>query len=124
MNEKILRSAKGVNGALELLENKVRIKRKGFSSLILHGLKGDKEILIRQISSIQFKKASNFTNGYIQFSFLGGTEAHGGLLQSTQDENTVMFSKRQMLAFEEIKSIVDEKMTEPTKEVRQNQQKK
>ena len=118
MDEKILKSAKGVNGTLELLENRVRIKRKGALSLMLHGLKGDKEILIKQISSIQFKKASNFTNGYIQFAFLGGTEAHGGLLQATQDENTVVFNKWQMSAFEEIKSILEEKMVESTKEVK------
>ena len=47
------------------------------------------------------------TNGYIQFSFLGGREAKRGLLQSTQDENSVVFNKRQQSAFDEIKSQID-----------------
>ncbi|XKK19676.1 hypothetical protein HFP67_29205 [Bacillus sp. CB102A.1] len=34
------------------------------------GLKGDKEILIKHLSSIQFKPAGTFTNGYIQLLFL------------------------------------------------------
>ena len=39
---------------------------------ITQGFKGDKEILISQISSVQYKPAGNFTRGYIQFAFIGG----------------------------------------------------
>lgn len=112
--EKILKEAKGaVGGQLELLENKIRIKRKGALALVTHGLKGDKEILINQISSIQFKNAGALTNGYIQFAFLGGREAKGGILQAGQDENTIMFTKAQQSNFEEIKSMIEKRMAEP-----------
>ena len=110
--EEILKEAKGVNGQLELLENKIKIKRKGLRSLMTQGLKGDKEIIIKQISSIQFKNAG-LTNGYIQFAFLGGKEAKGGIVQAIQDENTIMFSKAQQSDFEEIKSLIEKRMAEP-----------
>lgn len=108
--EEILMSAKGVNGQLELLADKVRISRKGAMSLLIHGLKGDKEILISRISSIQFKEASNWFNGYIQFTFEGGREAKGGLTEATQDENSVVFRISQQDDFVKIKAAVEERM--------------
>jgi len=106
----ILKEVKGNNGILELEEDKIRIKRKGFIALLSHGAKGDKEIMIDHISSIQFKKVG-ITSGYIQFAFLGGTEAKGGLLQAGQDENTITFTKKQQPDFEAIKSMIEERMT-------------
>lgn len=107
----MLKEAKGVNGQLELYEHKVIIRRKGKLALLTQGLKGDKEILISQISSIQFKKPRT-TNGYIQFAFLGGFEAKRGIFQATEDENTVVFSKARQHDFEVIKSMIEEKMME------------
>ena len=71
-----------------------------------HGLKGDKEILISQISSIQFKSASFWSWGYIQFAFLGGREAKGGYFQSLIDENSVSFDRKQEPAFERLKNEI------------------
>ncbi|BDP60172.1 hypothetical protein EfmJHP38_11100 [Enterococcus faecium] len=34
------------------------------------------------------------SNGYIQFTLLGGNESRGGILAATKDENTVMFTKK------------------------------
>lgn len=84
--ELILIKAKGIGGDLELLKNKIRIKRKGGMAFLLHGVKGDKEIFLNQISSIQLKKAGFALNGYIQFAFLGGREAKGGIWQATSDK--------------------------------------
>ncbi len=47
--------------------------------LVLHELKGSKEIPISQITSVQYKKAGLMFNGYIQFAFMGGTESRGGV---------------------------------------------
>jgi len=107
--EKVLMKAKGIDGQLELLETKIRIKRKGIVAFLSHGLKGDKEILIKHISSIQFKKAGVF-NGYIQFSFVGGLEAKGGIIQAAGDENTIMFTEKQQPSFEKIKEAIEEKI--------------
>ena len=100
-------TAKGVNGQLAVVGNKVRISRKGFFAVMGgHGTKGDKEILISTISAIQLKKAG-LTNGYIQFTFVGGTEATRGGLQATKDENTVIFTSHHQAAFEAIKERID-----------------
>jgi len=107
----VLKTGNGTNGQLELLEDRIRIKRKGVVAFMGHGLKGDKEILIKQISAIQFKKASNLANGFIQFSFLGGTEAKGGFWQATRDENTIFFRKNHQPDFEEIKNRLDAVMS-------------
>jgi len=105
--EDILMSVNGIGGGIELLQDRIRIKRKGLGSFILQGLKGDKEILISQISAIQLKKAGMLTNGYIQFSFLGGHETKSGIFNATRDENTIMFNTKQQNAFLELKEKVD-----------------
>ena len=106
---KPLLQAPGMGGQLAVFNDKVVISRRGVLGLVNHGLKGDKEIRISQISSIQFKKAG-IVNGYIQFAFLGGREAKGGAFQATQDENTVMFTTTQQEAFIEAKALIEELM--------------
>ena len=91
--------AHGVNGQLELTDRVVRIKRGGLLALVTQGLKGDKEILVAQISSIQFKDAGPFFNGYIQFAYPGSQESKGGIFQATKDENSVMFNVDQQAEF-------------------------
>ncbi|MCF7910074.1 DUF4429 domain-containing protein [Candidatus Pacearchaeota archaeon] len=99
--------AKGVNGTLILGKGYIEIVRKGFMSFATQGLKGNKKIAIKQISAVQFKPSGAFTNGYIQFSFIGGKESRGGIFLATQDENTVMFKKKQQPEFEKIKEEVE-----------------
>jgi hypothetical protein len=101
--------AVGVGGQLFLIDDKIIIKRKGIVGFLSQGLKGDKEILISSISSIQFKAAGVVTSGYIQFSFLGGQEAKGGIFQSTQDENSVLFTKAAQPQFEKLKALIEER---------------
>jgi len=108
--ELILMKAKGIGGDLELLKNKIRIKRKGGMAFLLHGLKGDKEIFLNQISSIQLKKAGIALNGYIQFAFIGGREAKGGIWQATSDENTIMFKKDTQEDFIKIKNTIEQQI--------------
>lgn len=103
----VLMVAKGVNGQLELLADRVRIKRKGGMAVLTQGLKGDKEIQLSSISSIQFRAPGALTNGYIQFAFFGGQEAKGALFQATQDENSIMFSAQQTGAFVQIKEAIE-----------------
>lgn len=104
-------TAKGYLGShIELYQNKICICRTGFFGFLLHGLKGNKDILIESISSIQIKKAGILTNGYIQFSFLGGREAKGGIFQATQDENTVMFIAKYEYQFRKIKNVIEKRI--------------
>ncbi|MFP9131169.1 SHOCT domain-containing protein [Niallia sp. BSM11] len=88
--------------------NFLRIKRKGLLNFANHGLDGEKSIDINNISGVQMKKAGALTNGYIQFVILGSRESKGGLMAATQDENTVMFAKKEQKMADEIKSYVEE----------------
>lgn len=106
-------TAKGRNGQLTLLDGRIRISRKGVLGLMTQGLKGDKEIQITSISSIQWKKAGAVVNGYIQFAFMGGQEAKGGMFQGATDENTVVFTKKQQPRFEAIRDEVQRLMNAP-----------
>lgn len=92
--EELLFNLKGVNGQLEVYNNRVIIKRKGFLSKITQGFfKGDKEILISKISAIQVKLGTIWINGYMQFTLSGGNENTEGILDAVEDENTVVFTK-------------------------------
>ena len=48
------------------------------------------------------------TNGYIQFSFLGGKEAKGTQMEATRDENTIMFTSVQQPDFEKSKTMLED----------------
>jgi hypothetical protein len=109
MSEKILMEAKGHNGQLQLLEDSIRIKRRKPTPFIGHEFMDDKDILIERISSLQFKKASLWSNGYIQFSFISGKEARGKSLLTPPDES-IVFTARQQSAFVKIKEAIAKKM--------------
>lgn len=89
-----LMELKGVNGKLELFEDKIIIRRQGLISFLTQGFKGDKTIYLSQITGIQLKKANSLVNGYIQFTLPGGNENTGGTYGASCDENTVLFAPK------------------------------
>ncbi|KPG98372.1 hypothetical protein AEQ67_13555 [Pseudomonas sp. RIT-PI-q] len=110
---------KGHGGSVELSDSTITIKRKGVLSFVTQGLKGDKEIPISLLTALQFKAAGMFTNGYIQFSFQGGSEAKGGVFQAASDENTVLFTKDQQAAFEVLRGKLQPRIGRPTAPIEQ-----
>ena len=93
--QKMLFHLTGLNGQIEVYENRIVIRRKGAIAKLSQGFfKGDKEILLSKISAIQVKPGTIITNGYIQFSLSGGNESTKGLSEATRDENTVFFLKK------------------------------
>lgn len=112
--------ALGTNGQLELLQDRVRITRDGFAAFLLHGpLKGAREILISQVSAIEFQDAGALLSGYIRFSHLGGTQPlvvepyylFGKAQAIANDENAVSFRQSEQGAFEAIKRAIEQRMT-------------
>jgi hypothetical protein len=99
---------KGYNGTLVLTHTGVEIKR-GLKGILLGGgkLRGDKTIPYKSIVAVQLKK-SGLTAGYIQITLTGGSEAKGGLFQSTTDENSVNFYSSGNSKFEEAKRIIEQ----------------
>ncbi|MEA4925722.1 MAG: DUF4429 domain-containing protein [Syntrophomonadaceae bacterium] len=104
----ILMHLDGINGQLELYNDKIIIKRKGALPKIAQGsFREDKTIYLKQITSIQVKPGNIFTNGYIQFSLPGGNDSTKGLINATQDENTIMFVRKHNSVVEEIKNKIE-----------------
>lgn len=103
----------GYAGAVELYEDKLVIVRSGFASLAMHGLKGDKTIPFHSLTSVQLRKPGFWINtGYIQFGVLGSIEDSGGMFDAFQDENSVVFKKKHLPAFLELKAVLEQKMAQ------------
>jgi hypothetical protein len=107
--EGLIKTANGINGQVELYENKIKIRRRGAGATFFQTWKGDKDILINQISSVQLKK-SKATLGYIQFAFLGGSDPNTNLILSFFEENSISFDKSKEKDFIEIKQMIEETM--------------
>ncbi len=99
----------GVAGQMRLTDDTLIISRRGLLGLLTQGLKGDKEIRLDQISSVQFKDAG-FTNGYLQVGFMGGFESKAGIMDAVSDENTVMFNRAQQESFEIMRDAIHERI--------------
>lgn len=104
--------AGGIGGQIELYRDFVRIRRKGTLAFLTHGLKGEKDIPIAQITSIQLRTPGTVTSGYIQFTIPGGNESRGGIWDATQDENSVFFDSKQAPTFAAIRDAIQRRMDE------------
>ena len=98
--------AEGITGQVELDDEFITIRRKGFRAFLNQGMKGDKRIPLASVTAVQFKKAG-LTDGYLQLSILGGVESRAGWGDSGSDENTVTFSRRQQADFEAIRDRLE-----------------
>ncbi|THA32153.1 DUF4429 domain-containing protein [Streptomyces sp. A1277] len=100
----------GQGGQIEFDGQYITITRKGFLARATHG-KGEKRLHISQVAAIQWKPAGPLVNGFIQFTVPGGNEVRGRLGSQTsnaaKDENSVVFTKQQMPAFEELRARLD-----------------
>jgi hypothetical protein len=103
---------KGYNGTILLTDTGVIIKR-GAKGFLLGGgkLRGDKTIPYNSIVAVQLKKAG-LTAGYLQLTLKGGSEAKGGLIQSTTDENTINFHSRHNKEFAEAKQHIEGRISQ------------
>lgn len=104
----------GKNGQLYVYEDKVVITRKGFYGFLCQGVAGGKTIPYRTIKTIQLQLGSNWVNGFIQFGILGGRERHGGISNAIEDENSIVFVKRENKVAEYIKEYIEEKIAAVT----------
>lgn len=99
---------KGVNGQLEVFEDRVVITRKGYLGFMTQGLAGEKTIPIRAIQSVQFRPGGGFANGFIQFTVMGGRERQGGVFAATHDENTIIVREYENDVAECIRDYIEE----------------
>jgi hypothetical protein len=94
---------------LELSGSNVIIRKRGVANMMASGLNGDRTIAISTITSIQLKKAG-WVPGYILFSYAGSKPFSGGIIEATQDPDSLMFDKTLNEEVEEFKNKVEEIM--------------
>jgi len=90
----------------------LEIHRSGF--LAASGLKGTKKLFYKNITSVHLKAAGSFSNGFLQFTFSGSSERSGlfGVAGLANDENTILFSKKENGIMYEIKALIEKKIVE------------
>lgn len=103
----------GSNGSVELLEDRIVIRRKGIANMLTQGLQGDKEIPLSSIMAVHFKDAGKWMAGLIQFTIMGGREFRGGMLEATKDENAVLFERKQQPSFEQLRDEIRSRIIKP-----------
>ncbi|MBK3563211.1 MULTISPECIES: DUF4429 domain-containing protein [unclassified Streptomyces] len=101
---------KGQSGQIQFDGQYITITRKGFLARTTVG-KGEKRLHISQVSAVQWKPAGPFMNGFIQFTVPGGNERRSAFGSQTtsaaQDENSVVFTKKQQPEFEKLRAALD-----------------
>lgn len=98
--------ARGAGGTIEFDGREVKINRQGVSSFLIHGLAGEKSIMLPAIQAVQFRPAKGLVRGYLQMTVLGGIEARGGAFNAAGDENSVLFDESDQPAFERISKAI------------------
>lgn len=107
-------AAEGRNGQVIVFKNKIRISRENISLLqrTQQWGKGNKEILMKNITSVQLREPSSFTVGYIQFGQEGYVQAGGSQFDAIDDENSVTFDKDELEQFKKVRDKVQELTSE------------
>ncbi|MYC29708.1 MAG: hypothetical protein F4X65_06420 [Chloroflexi bacterium] len=107
--------ARGMNGQVALLEDRVRLERKGRWAFVTHGVRGAREILISEISSVEYRDAGSLVNGYILFIFRGGRDSRSSILGDDaigHNENAVVFERKSQPAFDTLREMLNHRLDE------------
>lgn len=106
--------AKGYNGQVSYDGDFITIHRAGFRARTSVG-KGEKRIPVGSVSAVQWKPAGIVT-GFIQFTMSGGNERRSAFgfqtSSAVSDENSVVFTKAQMPAFQVVRDAVEHAIAE------------
>jgi uncharacterized Zn finger protein (UPF0148 family) len=107
---KIIIEAKGVNGKVQLLEDRVRVKH---DAILAHltGETGAYDIPLVEIASVQLKNAGFVTNGFIHFLLKGDLEEDVKLVDVGRHENAIVFNLWQDKKFKSLCEQIRERLT-------------
>lgn len=111
----------GIGSRLFVYENRLVLERHGLVGSTLTGFSGNKTIPITSVQSVEFKEGSSILNGYLRFSYPGSEEKRGGVYNATDDQNAIVFKKKQNSLAQEIKSYIENHMGNNSKTTIVNQ---
>ena len=86
----------------------VKVTQRGFMNAVNRGFSGTKTFPFSNITAIQFKEPG-FTTGYLQFILSGSLETKRGVSGAVRDENSILFTKKELALMSELKEYVEEK---------------
>lgn len=109
--ENALMVATGLNTRILLLKDIVRIERIGWRNALSGASRIERDILISQIVSIQFKKAGLLSNGYIELMLMHYDESHKEDPEHGMDDAIIFFRPGQQKAFEALREMLEARMT-------------
>jgi hypothetical protein len=98
MSKKLM-YVEGTDGQIELQDDRLVITRKGFLNMMKHGSGSRREIPLSSVSSVNFKDATLFKPGEIDFDFAGRS-------QMDHNQNMVRFLKKKQPEFYALKEKV------------------
>ena len=109
--EKIFEIKSPYKITIKLDDNSMEIQRSGFWA---GGLKGEKKLFYKNISAVNMKAASTFEQGFLQFTLHGSPERSSlfGAIYLASDENSIIFSKKENGMMQELKTLVEKKISE------------
>lgn len=114
---------KGVNGTLIVTDTGITIHRGKRGALFGNATqRGDKTIPYSMLSAVQLQKGGLIQRqGYIRFSFIGGTESKGMTRYSiARDENSLLFASSKNKQFLEAKQLIEASMGKPAQQSAQS----
>lgn len=100
---RMLMEVQGSDGQIELLEDRVIIHRRGLLNAFKHGLNARREMPLSSITSVNFRTASFFKLGEIDFDYAGRS-------QLNRRQNTVIFTRKHQAEFVALKERIFELM--------------
>lgn len=105
--------AAGFNGTARFDGRMLTITRNRVGRMTLG--KGEKHIPLVSITAVQWKPAGGMISGFIQFGVAGSVEGRSEFGRQTkdakQDENAVVFNRKQQPVFEQLRDMVNEAIT-------------
>ena len=91
----------------------MRIDRKGGMAFLTYGFRGTKEILIREMSSIEYKAAGSVLNGHILFLYRGGRDVKTSVFGDNSiasNENAIIYDRANQQAFDTLREMLNDKI--------------
>ena len=104
-----MHTASGKNGVVEFDGQLIYLRKTGsggWATLVNQGLQGDRYIVAKSLTAVEFRGADRSSNGFIAFDFPGKNPPRGGVFDALADENAVVFTSDQHVEFEKLKDAI------------------
>lgn len=102
-----MRAATGKNGRISFDGTIITITRTvSLGTFLNQGVQGERYILARTVTAMEFRDAAKRGVGFISFDYPGKKPPRGGILDAMADEAAVLFTGRQAAEFAAIRDAV------------------